>query len=427
MLKKIVFVYLLIGMFAAASVAQVITFKDVPLGHPAYDSVYNMVNVYRIMSGYDDYTFRGQEEVTRFQFAGILVGSIAYLEKISGKDLSLPRASQESFSDVPADHWASRSVYAAVNKYQIMGGYKDQTFRGEKPLTRMELATILGKAVFRVEENERYTINPYFEDIDRKHWAFKYVQKLVDMKMIAGEGKFAGEEPVSRYEVAVAMDVFIQKVVSQMRISLPTEVRSSLVYQDIPFTIELGWGGVREEVSQTDNWMLYAAAVELRRPVKILDLNPILDIKLGYNSNKMVYMSTASYLVLTEGRYLVQAVLEFPQSPVTSLLAGLEYLNLSNSFSPSSFLGLAFGGKTRVNFPFGMTPSIKATYAARITRPENVVSRFGDARARVCAEFAQEIILLGMNPCFVYSFEDLMMGEAGDSRYYNSFGLRFRL
>ena len=148
--RKIVYIVLLILFFQVAAFAQIVTFKDLSKSHPAYDSVYNMVNVYRLMSGYEDHTFRGEEEITRFQFVGLLVGAMAYLEKISGKDLSSRRTVPESFSDLSIGHWAYKSVNDAANKYQIMGGYEDQTFKGDKFLTRLELATILGKILFRL-------------------------------------------------------------------------------------------------------------------------------------------------------------------------------------------------------------------------------------------------------------------------------------
>lgn len=55
-------------------------------------------------------------------------------------------ASANPFSDVPAKHWA----YDAVNKLAqagIVDGYGDGTFRGDKTMTRYEMAQIVGKAM----------------------------------------------------------------------------------------------------------------------------------------------------------------------------------------------------------------------------------------------------------------------------------------
>ena len=57
-----------------------------------------------------------------------------------------PAASANPFSDVPAKHWA----YDAVNKLVqagIVDGYGDGTFRGDKTMTRYEMAQIVAKAM----------------------------------------------------------------------------------------------------------------------------------------------------------------------------------------------------------------------------------------------------------------------------------------
>ncbi|QDR81179.1 S-layer homology domain-containing protein [Sporomusa termitida] len=55
-------------------------------------------------------------------------------------------AAPQSFSDVPADHWA----YAAVTQLATAGivdGYDDNSFRGDKTMSRYEFAIIVAKAM----------------------------------------------------------------------------------------------------------------------------------------------------------------------------------------------------------------------------------------------------------------------------------------
>jgi len=52
----------------------------------------------------------------------------------------------ETFNDVPAGHWAAKSV-ATVKRLGLLEGYPDGTFRGSQPVTRYELATILARLV----------------------------------------------------------------------------------------------------------------------------------------------------------------------------------------------------------------------------------------------------------------------------------------
>jgi len=60
-------------------------------------------------------------------------------------------ASANPFSDVPFSHWA----YDAVNKLaakNLIQGYPDGTYKGEKPVTRYALAMVVGKMLANVEQ-----------------------------------------------------------------------------------------------------------------------------------------------------------------------------------------------------------------------------------------------------------------------------------
>ena len=48
------------------------------------------------------------------------------------------------FKDVPANHWA-RDAVSQVKSMGILGGYPDGTFRGDQPPTRYELAVVIAK------------------------------------------------------------------------------------------------------------------------------------------------------------------------------------------------------------------------------------------------------------------------------------------
>ncbi|HEY9766011.1 MAG TPA: iron uptake porin, partial [Chroococcales cyanobacterium] len=55
-------------------------------------------------------------------------------------------------TDVSPDHWAYHSIKSLVDKYQVMEGFNDNTFRGAKYVTRYELAAVLSKVMNKVEE-----------------------------------------------------------------------------------------------------------------------------------------------------------------------------------------------------------------------------------------------------------------------------------
>ena len=59
-------------------------------------------------------------------------------------------AAQNPFSDVPADHWAYDAL-AQLAANNIVEGYGDNTFRGERNITRYEMAKMIAAAMARTE------------------------------------------------------------------------------------------------------------------------------------------------------------------------------------------------------------------------------------------------------------------------------------
>ncbi|MGE5707203.1 MAG: iron uptake porin, partial [Bacteroidota bacterium] len=55
-------------------------------------------------------------------------------------------------TDVSPDHWAYNSIKTLVDRYQVMEGFNDNTFRGAKYVTRYEQAAVLAKVMAKVEE-----------------------------------------------------------------------------------------------------------------------------------------------------------------------------------------------------------------------------------------------------------------------------------
>lgn len=68
--------------------------------------------------------------------------------------LCSPGICSESFKDVPNDHWAADSVDTLAQK-GIVQGYPDKNFRGDKPVTRYELAVALERLIFFIQESRK--------------------------------------------------------------------------------------------------------------------------------------------------------------------------------------------------------------------------------------------------------------------------------
>jgi hypothetical protein len=68
--------------------------------------------------------------------------------------MAAPADTVNPFVDVPANHWA----YDAVSKLQTAGivdGYDDRTFRGDKTITRYEMAVFVARAISRSDRADK--------------------------------------------------------------------------------------------------------------------------------------------------------------------------------------------------------------------------------------------------------------------------------
>lgn len=126
-----------------------------------------------------------------FRIARCVVASIAVAI------VALPSLAQTTeFKDVPPDHWAAAAVKEVVAK-GIMKGFPDGTFRGDKPVTRYELAVTLARFMQQVEEGlkdlkARTPKASIAVPVKPQHWAFK------DLQFLVSHGYISEESPLLR-------------------------------------------------------------------------------------------------------------------------------------------------------------------------------------------------------------------------------------
>jgi hypothetical protein len=74
------------------------------------------------------------------------------------------------FSDVPANHWAYQYIQSLAAD-GVIDGYPDGKFDGNRPLTRYEMAVVVARTIAKLQENQGQ--GPSKEDLDK-------LQKLID-------------------------------------------------------------------------------------------------------------------------------------------------------------------------------------------------------------------------------------------------------
>ncbi len=102
----------------------------------------------------------------RFARLTFAIGLVASLLLGVGRGAALATP----FSDVPANHWAYQYIQSLAAD-GIIEGYPNGKFKGDRPLTRYEMATVVARVIAKLQENTGK--GPSKEDLDK-------LQKLID-------------------------------------------------------------------------------------------------------------------------------------------------------------------------------------------------------------------------------------------------------
>ena len=124
-----------------------------------------------IIKGYPDGTFKPNKSITRAEFA-----------VIASKYIKNPKAADETFSDVPMNHWAKDAI-AKVKAEGWISGYTDGTFKPDAPITRAEAVSIVNRMFDRAADGEFVREHGFeikkFDDLTDKHWAYYDIMEAV--------------------------------------------------------------------------------------------------------------------------------------------------------------------------------------------------------------------------------------------------------
>ncbi|MEM4620910.1 MAG: S-layer homology domain-containing protein [Desulfurococcaceae archaeon] len=177
----------------AASGPTISPFIDVSPNYWAYAEIV-WIKERGITTGYEDGTFRPEAPVLREQMAAFIIRALL------GENFNYSMTPY--FHDVPTHSWSFRYVQK-LYEMGITKGCGGAFFCPYDVVTRAQMAAFLVRAL--VGEDFSYSDTPYFSDVPREHWAFKYIQKLKELGITKGygDGTYRPEKAVSRAEMAV--------------------------------------------------------------------------------------------------------------------------------------------------------------------------------------------------------------------------------
>ena len=145
-----------------------------------------------------------------------------------------------SFPDV-GEGW-SKDYIGYLEKFSVVTGYEDGTFRPQNYITRAEMAVMMAKA-------EGYDISGYmssdelaYPDVDEGYseWAVKAIKYLTDRGIMEGypDGTFGPNRPITRAEtVATVNRVLADMTVGNIEV-LPSDMTEAhWAYNDVVFAM----------------------------------------------------------------------------------------------------------------------------------------------------------------------------------------------
>ena len=182
-----------------------VEFVDVE-GHWAQDAVNDMASR-KVINGYADGTFAPNGDITRAEFAAIIIRVLGLPEITGGS----------SFGDVAANDWYCGSIETAVD-YGLITGYLDGTFCPNDEITREQAMTIIARAMSITGLDTNVTAGgsafDHFTDAsDVSAYARESVLACLDTGIITGRGNgaLAPNDTMTRAEVAVIARRLLQQ------------------------------------------------------------------------------------------------------------------------------------------------------------------------------------------------------------------------
>ncbi len=142
-------------------------------GHWAKDDIEKFIKL-GYAKGYEDNTFRPENQITRAEFITLV-----------NKVFNLTEKANPKFEDIRSKDWYYEDLRIAV-KYGYINGYEDNTFRPNNPITRQEAM----KIITTLKNNKDVNLDKIYQYSDFKDidcWAKEYVEGAIEAGYIRGD------------------------------------------------------------------------------------------------------------------------------------------------------------------------------------------------------------------------------------------------
>ncbi len=184
------------------------TFEDVKK-HWAKEAIEDMASRL-VINGIGDNKFEPDRDITRAEFAAILVKGLGLMRSDTGED---------AFIDVTKDAWYYDAISIA-SEYGLISGYDDGTFKPTDKVTREQAMVMIARAMQitglkgEITAKNIETLLSGFEDAQQTSiWSHESVALCIEKGIVSGKSdtKLEPKSLMTRAEVATAVRRLLQK------------------------------------------------------------------------------------------------------------------------------------------------------------------------------------------------------------------------
>ncbi|MAE68580.1 MAG: S-layer homology domain-containing protein [Candidatus Peribacteraceae bacterium] len=210
-----------------AGFAEEESFSDLPSNHYAHEAVMYLKSQ-GIISGYDDGTFKPDNQVNRAEALKIIVAPL-----ITQEQLAQAKEANTVYSDINNDDWYKPYVELARAASIIDGPPKKEVFNGSNPVIKVEFMKMVQEA-FGAKPKTAFSeiVLPLSQDVtNTDEWYYPYMRYGItaSMTMISGEGTLMPAKQLTRAETAVILYRYIMYEQKRRTQSLLSEAESEIL------------------------------------------------------------------------------------------------------------------------------------------------------------------------------------------------------
>jgi hypothetical protein len=195
-MKKLIIFCIILTMIVVP-ISYAVSFSDVNSDGWEYKYVTELSDK-GVINGYPDGTFNPTGTITRGEFLKLIITASTTNTEVENK---------------PFDHWAAGYVLIGEN-YSVLDKGQINKDNIDLPITRIEMAEILGKCDIKMKETNQVMTRLEFNDIDSvTNMQYSMLAHDVEMGYINGypDGTFMPEKTLTRAEAATIIWRYTQQ------------------------------------------------------------------------------------------------------------------------------------------------------------------------------------------------------------------------